>query len=50
VGSDDELPDFDLDDAEELDDMARGATGGRPVGARSATTGGRAGASLALAA
>ena len=50
VGSDDELPDFDLDDADEIDDIARGARSGRPVGVPSATTGGRAGASLAFAA
>jgi anti-sigma regulatory factor (Ser/Thr protein kinase) len=51
VGSDDALPDFELDDADELDDVGPGpALGSSPVGARSATTGGRAGVSLALAA
>ena len=51
VGSDDGLPDFDLDDADEIDDIAGAASGGRPAAARRrATTGGRAGASLAFAA
>jgi hypothetical protein len=48
VGSDDGLPDFDLDDVDEIDDAA--STRGRPVGARPATTGVRAGVSLAFAA
>ena len=54
VGSDDGLPDFNLDDGDEIDDIGNTArastTGGRPVGARPATTGGRAGVSLAFAA
>jgi anti-sigma regulatory factor (Ser/Thr protein kinase) len=45
VGSDDELPDFDLDDLDE-----ETATGGTPVGARTTASGGRPGVSLALAA
>ena len=51
VGSDDALPDFDLDDADEIEDIPDASTrAGGPVGARSATTGDRAGVSLAFAA
>jgi hypothetical protein len=51
VGSDDELPDFDLDDADDVDNIDGASAGrGRPVDALPATTGGRPGASMAFAA
>jgi anti-sigma regulatory factor (Ser/Thr protein kinase) len=54
VGSDDALPDFDFDDADEIDGtndtVGASSTGAKPVGARSATTRGRTGVSLAFAA